>query len=283
MTTKVEGVIFDWAGTTVDFGCFAPVNVFLEIFKDADVEVTLEEAREPMGMLKINHIRAMLQMPRISEKWEQVHGHPFTEDDVNRLYEQFEKLLMVSLAEYTTPIQDVLETVEWLRANKVKIGSTTGYTKEMMAVVVPEAKKKGYSPDCLVTPTDLENLGRPYPYMIFENMRQLQLMDVKKVVKVGDTASDIKEARNAGVWAVGVIIGSSEMGVSESEFQQLTKEQQQQLIDTTRAKFNAYGAHYTIETMRELPKIIEEIQEDAQRFEPTDSLLDVEQSINQTF
>lgn len=261
MTTKIEGVIFDWAGTTVDFGCFAPVNVFLEIFKDAGVEVTLEEAREPMGMLKIDHIRAMLQMPRISEKWEEVYGHPFTENDVNRLYEQFEKILMVSLAQYTTPIQGVLETVDWLRANGVKIGSTTGYTKEMMAVVVPEAKKKGYSPDYLVTPTDLADFGRPYPYMVFENMRQLQLSDVKKVVKVGDTASDIKEARNAGVWAVGVIIGSSEMGVSEPEFQQLTKEEQQQLIETTRAKFNAYGAHYTIETMQELLKIIEEIQE----------------------
>lgn len=261
MTTKIEGVILDWAGTAVDFGCFAPVNVFLEIFKNAGVAVTLEEAREPMGMLKIDHIRAMLQMPRIDEKWREVHGHPFTEDDVNRLYEQFEKQLMISLAEYTTPIQGVLETVEWLRANNIKIGSTTGYTKDMMAVVVPEAKKKGYSPDYLVTPTDLADFGRPYPYMIFENMRQLQLSNVKKVIKVGDTASDIKEAQNAGVWAVGVIIGSSEMGVSETEFQQLTKEQQQQLIETTRTKFDSYGAHYTIESMQELPKIIEKIHE----------------------
>ena len=64
---KVEGVIFDWAGTTVDFGCFAPVNVFIDIFKNAGIEVTMEEAREPMGMLKIDHIRAMLSMPRISD------------------------------------------------------------------------------------------------------------------------------------------------------------------------------------------------------------------------
>ena len=66
---KIEGVIFDWAGTTVDFGCFAPVNVFLEIFKNAGVEVTMEEARIPMGMLKRDHIKAMLKMPRISGIW----------------------------------------------------------------------------------------------------------------------------------------------------------------------------------------------------------------------
>lgn len=260
MATKIEGVIFDWAGTTIDFGCFAPVNVFLEIFKDAGVEVTLDEAREPMGMLKIDHIRAMLQMPRIHAKWQEVHGQVFTEEDVNRLYEQFEHQLMISLAEYTTPIQGVLETVEWLRANNIKIGSTTGYTKEMMMVVVPEAKKKGYAPDYLVTPTDLGDVGRPYPYMVFENMCQLQLSDVKQVVKVGDTASDIKEALHAGVWAVGIIIGSSEMGVSEEEFQQLSAEQQQQLIEKTRVKFESYGAHYTIETMQNLPQIIEEIE-----------------------
>lgn len=261
MTTQIEGVIFDWAGTTVDFGCFAPVNVFLTVFKNADVEATLEEAREPMGMLKIDHIRTMLQMPRIDAKWQEVYGRPFTEEDVNSLYEQFESQLMLSLAEYTTPIKDVLETVEWLRTNNIKIGSTTGYTKEMMEVVVPEAKKKGYSPDYLVTPTDLANFGRPYPYMIFENMRHLQLSNVKKVVKVGDTASDIKEALHAGVWAVGVIIGSSEMGVSEKEYQQLTIDQQQQLIEITRRKFESYGAHYTIETMQELPQIIGKIQE----------------------
>lgn len=260
MTTKIEGVIFDWAGTTVDFGCFAPVNVFLEIFTNAGVEVTLEEAREPMGMLKIDHIRAMLQMPRINAKWQEEHGSPFNEEDVNQLYAQFEEQLMISLAEYTTPIQGVLETVEWLRANKIKIGSTTGYTKEMMAVVVPEAREKGYSPDHLVTPTDLENVGRPYPYMVFENMRQLQLSNVKHVVKVGDTASDMKEALHAGVWAVGVLVGSSEMGVSEEQFQQLTAEQQQQLIEKTRVKFESYGAQYTIETMQQLPQIIEEIE-----------------------
>lgn len=160
----------------------------------------------------------------------------------------------------TYPIEGVIETVEWLRANNIKIGSTTGYTKEMMAVVVPEAKKKGYAPDHLVTPTDLGNLGRPYPYMVFENMRQLQLSHVKQVVKVGDTASDIKEALHAGVWAVGVIIGSSEMGVSEEEFKQLSSEQQQQLIEQTRAKFEAYGAHYTIDTMQQLPQILAEIE-----------------------
>ena len=113
--SKIEGVIFDWAGTTVDFGCFAPVNVFVDIFKNTGIDVTMEEARAPMGMLKIDHIRAMLSMPRISELWEEQHGGPFNEQDVENLYAEFEPALLASLSEYTDPIPEVIETVEVLR------------------------------------------------------------------------------------------------------------------------------------------------------------------------
>ena len=29
---KISGVIMDWAGTAVDYGCFAPLNAFLKVF-----------------------------------------------------------------------------------------------------------------------------------------------------------------------------------------------------------------------------------------------------------
>ena len=115
---KVEGVIFDWAGTTVDFGCFAPVNVFIDIFKNAGIEVTMEEARAPMGMLKIDHIRAMLSMPRISNLWEDQYGRAFTEQDVENLYAEFEPALLSSLKEYTDPIPEVVETVAIIKKSR---------------------------------------------------------------------------------------------------------------------------------------------------------------------
>ncbi len=147
---KIEGIIFDWAGTTVDFGCFAPVNVFIDIFKNAGIEVTLEEARAPMGMLKIDHIRVMLSMPRISTLWEEKFGRVFNEQDVENLYAEFEPALMDSLSEYTDPIPGVIETVQALKNQGLKIGSTTGYTKTMMDVVVPNALKKRVWPRCVL-------------------------------------------------------------------------------------------------------------------------------------
>lgn len=258
---KVEGVIFDWAGTTVDFGCFAPVNVFIDIFKEANIEVTMAEAREPMGMLKIDHIRAMLSMPRISAAWEEQYGRPFNEQDVNNLYAAFEPGLMASLTDYTTPIQGVTNTIEVLRSAGLKIGSTTGYTNTMMDVVVPNAAAKGYSPDVYVTADETGSIGRPYPYMIYRNMELLKLSASWKVVKVGDTTSDIKEAVNAGVWAVGVIIGSSEMGLTEAEFNGLSASEKEAIITQTERTFIATGADFTILTLEELPQLITKINE----------------------
>ncbi|MFJ7647961.1 phosphonoacetaldehyde hydrolase [Lysinibacillus sp. NPDC097279] len=256
---KIEAVILDWAGTAVDFGCFAPVNVFLTIFEDAGVTVTLEEARKPMGMLKIDHIRTMLEMTRISEAWEQLYGRAYTEQDVQALYSQFETKLMESLAMYTDPIPHVIKTVNHLKQAGISIGSTTGYTKSMMEVVTHHAQEKGYKPDFLVTPTDVGDKGRPYPYMIFRNIEELGIQATKKVVKVGDTTSDMQEALNAGVWAVGVIIGSSEMGLTEQEFMRLSAEERADAIERTKAVFEQAGAHYTIQTMQELPALIETI------------------------
>lgn len=258
---KIETVILDWAGTAVDFGCFAPVNVFLTVFEDAGVSVTLEEARKPMGMLKIDHFRTMLEMPRIQEEWKRVHCQPFTEADVQALYQQFESKLMESLATYTDPIQHVTATVQLLRETGIRIGSTTGYTDSMMEVVTQHAAIKGYQPDFLVTPSQVGDKGRPYPYMIFKNMEALGSKSTKQVVKIGDTTSDIKEALNAGVWAVGVIIGSSEMGLSEEEFNLLSVEEQQIEIEKAKRIFEEIGAHYTIETMKELPTLIETIND----------------------
>jgi len=262
---KIEAIILDWAGTTVDFGCFAPVNVFLTVFEDAGIKVTLEEARKPMGMLKIDHIRTMLEMPRIREAWNEKYGRDFTEEDVHALYMQFESKLMESLATYTDPIQYVTETIQQLKEDGIRIGSTTGYTDSMMEVVTPDAAAKGYAPDFLVTPTQLGDKGRPYPYMIFKNMEELGIKATKQVVKIGDTTLDIQEALNAGVWAVGVIVGSSEMGFSEEEYMALSEEEQQFAIEKTARIFKETGAHYTIRTMKELPELLEKINERLER------------------
>lgn len=252
----IEAVVFDWAGTTVDYGCFAPVQAFVEAFAHFGIEVTMEETRKPMGMLKIEHIRTMTKMERIAKLWEEKYGRSANDEDVQAIYEQFEPKLLSILHRYSSPKPFVLEVVEELRQMGMKIGSTTGYTDKMMEIVVPEAEKQGYCPDCWFSPDSVGGKGRPYPYMMFRNMQELQVSSVHNVVKVGDTISDIKEGINAGVWSVGVIEGSSELGLSEEEWGNLSQTEQKKQIKRVESAFRSAGAHFVIQNMLELPRLI---------------------------
>lgn len=257
MSRKIEAVIFDWAGTTVDYGCFAPVQAFTEVFLKAGIEPTIDEVRAPMGMLKRVHIKTMLAMPRLKALWIEKYGKEPEETDIDRLYHTFEENLMGILDNFAAPKPYVLETVAKLRELGIKIGSTTGYTDEMMAIVVPKAKEAGYEPDVWFSPNAVGNAGRPYPYMIFKNMEVLGVSSVEYVMKVGDTVSDIKEGKNAGVFTIGVIEGSSEMGLSKEDYEALPKDERKKHTDAVAKRFIEAGADAVIMNMSELLGIIE--------------------------
>lgn len=257
---KIEAVIFDWAGTTVDYGCFAPVQAFIEAFKKFGIEPTVAEVREPMGMLKWDHIHTMMQMPRITEEWKCVHGRMWDTKDVDAIYERSEKAIFKILHNFSTPKPFVLEAIEQLRAKGIKIGSTTGYTDEMMSYVVPAAKKQGYDPDAWFSPNSVNNMGRPYPYMVYKNMEALKVSSVDAVVKVGDTVADIKEGKTAGIISIGIVEGSSIMGLSEEEYEQLSDVEKEDNIRRVRKVYEGCGADYIIMNMSELPALIESME-----------------------
>ena len=248
--SKIEAVIFDWAGTTVDYGCFAPVQVFTDVFKNAGVEPTIDEVREPMGMLKWAHIRTMLEMPRIKAAWKELYGREPQDADADKMYESYEPSLLKILDQYSDPKPYVLETVQALRDKGIRIGSTTGYTDVMMGIVVPRAKELGYEPDCWFSPDSTGGMGRPYPYMIFRNMEELKVSAVDRVIKAGDTISDIKEGKNAGVFTIGILEGSSLLGLSREEYESLPEEEKEKLLKEGEEKYRAAGTDAVVRDIR---------------------------------
>lgn len=252
MIKDMECVIFDWAGTTVDYGCFAPVQAFVEIFCHFGIEPTMEEVREPMGMLKRDHIKTMLGMKRIHDLWVEKYGKEPTEADVDAMHDLFQEKLMGILDQFADPKPHVVETVAKLREMGIRIGSTTGYTDAMMEIVVPKAKEQGYEPDAWFSPNAVNNMGRPYPYMIFENMKALQISSVEKVIKVGDTLSDIREGKNAGVYTIGVVEGSSELGMTKAEYEALGEQEREDAVQKVTERFLAAGADKVILHMGQL-------------------------------
>lgn len=255
----MKAVIFDWAGTMVDYGCFAPLAVFLQVFEKRGIELTAAEAREPMGMLKRDHIAALCRMERVAELWKEKFGRYPNEADVDELYADFEPMLMATLHDYATPVPGALALVARLRERGIKIGSTTGYTREMMNIVAAAAKEQGYEPDCLVTPSEVP-AGRPYPWMCYQNAIQLDVYPFGEMVKVGDTTSDMQEGRNAGMWTVGVLKGGSELGLSQQEVANMPADELEVRLASAAARLQAAGAHYVIEEIGRLDDVLAKIE-----------------------
>ncbi|ATW26647.1 phosphonoacetaldehyde hydrolase [Candidatus Formimonas warabiya] len=256
---KIKAVVFDWAGTAVDYGCFAPLHVFEEVFLEKGIEITGAEARGPMGMRKIDHIRALCQMERISQAWKELFGRQPDEGDVRELYGNFEPMLLQILPGYTDPVPGVVELVSRLRDRGIKIGSTTGYSAKMMEIVTKEAARKGYQPDLVVTPDEVP-AGRPYPWMCFQNAIRLGVYPMSAMAKVGDTVSDIREGINAGMWSIGVIKGGSELGLSQTEVKAMKKRELKEKINEVSRRFKEAGAHYVVKEIGEVFEIIEDIE-----------------------
>ena len=253
---KIELTVFDWAGTVTDYGGVAPLIVFNETLSGYGVKLTKQEINKPMGMEKKDHIRALLQTEKANGQWRERYGREWTEEDVNQIYLKFESTLFSIVADYSIVIPGVAETVEALKKQGIHIGSTTGYTSEMMKNVLPKAKQGGYEPECVVTP-DLVGSGRPAPFMIYENMRKFGVYPPKHVVKVGDTVMDVLEGVNAGAWSVGVLEGSNQVGLSREEAQALPAEEMKDLKLNAAKAYLAAGADFVIDSITQLPSIIE--------------------------
>lgn len=255
---SIQAVIFDWAGTTIDYGCMAPKNVFVEIFKRMGIVITDAEAREPMGQNKIDHIRAILKMPQVTKNWVKHYGSMWTEDIVEKMYNDFIPLQVKVVANYSELIPGILELQNELRNRNIKIGSTTGYNQEIMDVVSIKAAEQGFKPDYIVCSSDV-TAGRPSPWMALKNASELNVYPLSNIVKVGDTVADIKEGVNACMWSVGIIVSSNEMGLTYDEVRSLDINDLEQRIENIIVKFFDAGAHAVISTIDELPALIDKI------------------------
>jgi phosphonoacetaldehyde hydrolase len=263
----IQLVVLDWAGTTVDFGCFGPVASFARALENHGVIPTDEQVRGPMGTAKIDHLRALLAIPELSDQWRQRHGRNWDESDVERIYrDDYVPLQLGTIGQHDRLVPGLLPMVESLRDRGLKLATTTGYFREAANLVFDSATRQGYARDLDVLP-DMVRAGRPAPWMIFHAMETLGVYPPSSVVKVGDTPIDIAEGRNAGVWSVGVIASSSEVGLSVDDWIGLPDLKRRSITAAVRSRFERVGAHAVIETLGELPGLIDEFERTSR--EPT--------------
>jgi phosphonoacetaldehyde hydrolase len=256
---RVEAVIFDWSGTTVDHGSLAPLRAVTELFQRHGIRLTDADARKDMGIFKKDHIRNILALPDASRQWRELTGAAPGEQDVGKLFADFLPLQMRILEDYSQVIPGVPALTEELRGRGLHIGGTTGYTRPMLDVLVGKAAAQGYRCDLAMCPDDAPG-GRPQPWMCLQLAIHFRLSATSAAVKIGDTVSDIHEALNAGMWAVGVTATGNEIGLSKSDLEALPDEERRWRIDAAGARLIAAGAHYVVDSAACIQPVLDEIE-----------------------
>ncbi len=257
--SHLRAVVFDWAGTVVDHGAKAPADVFVRAFAEFGVEIGEDEARGPMGMAKREHVEAVLAMPRVQAAWRERHGQEPGEAEVDRVYEVFVPMNAAVVADHGALIEGAARVTERLRRRGLAIGSTTGYTREIMQPLLPKAAAQGFAPDSLVCAGEVAR-GRPAPLMLYKTFVDLGVWPASSVVVVDDTPAGIRAGLAAGCWTVGVALTGNAFGLTEAETAALDEAERERRTARAYAELARAGAHAVIDGVGELESVVDEIE-----------------------
>ena len=257
---KIKGVVLDWSGTTADAYVIAPAVVFVEVFKNQGVEISMEEARGPMGLRKDLHIKALTEEPEIRQRWKEIHGRFPTQKDVDTMFADFVPAQVDCLPQYTDLLPGIADVTQQMQKDGLKLGVSTGFTRIMVDVLLKAARQQGFNPDATVAGDEVENGARPKPFMVYRNLDLMDIHPIQSVVKVDDTVSGVGEGLEAGCWAVAVTRYSNYMNINtRQEIDELPAEEFERRLNATRALLRNSGAHYVIDSIVDLPAVIDDI------------------------
>ena len=257
---RINAVIFDWAGTVIDYGSLAPMGAFVETFAEFGVQISIEEARGPMGMAKRPHIATIMALRRVAQAWKKRHGRAPTEADVDAVYAAFVPKNIAVAARYAHLIPGAAEVVAELRNKGIKIGSSTGYTREIMAEILPVAAARGFKPDSLVCTGDTPD-GRPTPFMLYKARIDLEVWPAWSVIKVDDTEVGIAEGINGGAWTIGASVSGNCFGLSREDTAALASHDFAERRNAAVNKLERAGAHYVVDSVADLMPVVQKIEE----------------------
>lgn len=257
---KIKGVIFDWAGTIVDFGSLAPMGAFVELFSKHDIDITIAEARVPMGLPKIDHILALGQMPSVASAWEQLHGRAFTHQDAQTLLLEFEPMSAAAALQCSDFVPGFLAVHNQLKTQGLRFATTTGYTRKIMLPLIEKARALGFHPALVVCCDDVLR-SRPDPMGVEACLKAMQLEGhARQVVKVDDTAPGLAEGLAAGCWTVGVAASGNALGWSLEQWLAAGESEKIQALLPAVDLLKTAGAHEVIDSVADLPLAIARIE-----------------------
>ncbi len=152
----------------------------------------------------------------------------------------------------------MLDLIKLLQTSGIKIGSTTGYTRELMEVVLPLAAAAGYSPDSTVC-SDEVVAGRPAPWSNFRAAELIGVYPMDQVVVVDDSVAGIQAGKAAGCFSVAVTTTGNAIGKSLEELSLLPEQEIQRLHARAEAEFYDSGADLVVESAAVLQQFFQKV------------------------
>jgi len=261
MMSGIVAVLFDWAGTMIDFGSRAPVIAMEDVLTKANVPVDVATIRRYMGMAKREHVLAILSEPAVAQRWRNAWGADWTEADVDRLMEALEPAMQASAVACSDMIPGAVDVFQTLLARGIKVGSTTGYTQTMMVPILKAAADQGYDPAVTIC-AGMTPHGRPAPLMLWRAMAELGAWPARSCVAVDDAPVGILAGVNAGLWTIGIAGSGNGVGLSAPEFHALDAEEKGRRMACVVAEFVAAGADFIIDTVADVPRALALVEDD---------------------
>ena len=204
---EFELAVFDMAGTTVK-----DEKEVENCFYEAALRSGLKASRR-----RINDMQGLPKLIVVETLWDEAIGkaNEAYSEKVEKTYSLFRGILEDHyLHNPVCPTEGALEVLDWLRRQGIKIALTTGFYRKVCNIILSRLGwDKGLDEHYLGTADSIIQLsltpdetgkGRPHPDMILKAMEMLGASDPKRVLKVGDTPSDLQAGRAAGC---GLVLG----------------------------------------------------------------------------
>jgi len=254
----IKACIFDLGGTIVDRYSLTSLLSLRKLFINRGINLNNDLLLKGVGMNNQKHILNILNDKTILKKWFNRYKDYPDEYDVKVLLDEFNR----EQCGYSETIIDILpetrECIDYLGFNYIKTGCTTRFDKENMKAIQNKLERNDIYLDSYVSSEG----NKPCPFMIQENMKRLGISNPKEVLKIDDSTLGIEEGKNAGCITVAVArwsIHMNIMNISDAyEFDERYPEIQDKLKHSRNVLRDA-GADYVIDTLDELPRVIESI------------------------
>ena len=258
MSYPIKAVIFDWAGTMIDFGCMAPVEAMRDAFAAYGVVLSDAEIRDHMGMAKRDHVGAILAKPEVAARWYAARGAPPENADGNAIHDALEPLIAAAALRCATLIPGAASMAASLTKRGVRIGSGTGYSRTTMSGVIPLAAAQGYAPEIVVCAGETPS-GRPAPFMTWKALIEMNVFPANACIKIDDATVGIEEGRQAGCWTVGLAASGNGVGLGLDAYLALPEPERRARVDASAQQLKAAGADYVVDTVADLETVLEQI------------------------